>query len=588
METFPNLPPLWDLSQATNFSQLPDDDFLALLQKQFPASGHPADFMTGNFGDGVNPQSISQFSLPSATPSSEDSSPSPQTSNKQSPEATNNYEDSPDTGLKRKASDEDMDDSPSQKNAHTSSSGKKDKVAPSRRKSSGAGPSKDETRLIKRKEQNRAAQRAFRERKEKHVKDLEDKVAALENKNQQATTENENLRDLLSRLQSENMALKQASFTFSVPKQQQQPAASTSTAKSPSPSFVSDNSLFSTLPRITYTAPDPSNYSNPLDMTSMMSFDPNVLSLLDESPQETATDGAMQMDFGFGKNNDEFLPKNYTTIASNPAFFSLASAFDNFSTPENNSTPGPGSHSHSSTSSSNNQSPFNFDMNSLTQWPTPSSAAHDSGTLDDLFGGSGFLNAQQPMDVSAYMTGQSPSAVSPIIHHANNTTRLSPSTSASSSPASHSSDPLFSGHEGSSSESDHDDSQCPKTKEDLHKHIASAGPSAFVDPTASHDFIHSVSCTPSSFPSSEKSGLPFLSTVDCDGRTTFPPVEKNDQNVPVLDAWRNITRDPQYKECDIANLCSEFASKARCDGSKVVLEPQGVTSLMESIKKRNA
>jgi hypothetical protein len=31
---------------------------------------------------------------------------------------------------------------------------------------------RDEQRLIKRKEQNRAAQRAFRERKEKHVKDV--------------------------------------------------------------------------------------------------------------------------------------------------------------------------------------------------------------------------------------------------------------------------------------------------------------------------------------------------------------------------------------------------------------------------------
>jgi len=116
----------------------------------------------------------------------------------------------------------------------------------------------------------------------------------------------------------------------------------------------------------------------------------------------------------------------------------------------------------------------------------------------------------------------------------------------------------------------------------LHKHIESTGPSAFVDPAANHNFVHSVSCT-----SSPKSGLPFLSTVDCDRRTTFPPVEKSDQNVPVLDAWRNITRDPQYKECDIANLCSEFASKARCDGSKVVLEPKGVTSLMESLKKRH-
>ncbi|KAF9652052.1 hypothetical protein BDM02DRAFT_3089936, partial [Thelephora ganbajun] len=69
-------------------------------------------------------------------------------------------------------------------------------------------PLQDELRLLKRKEQNRAAQRAFRERKEKHVKDLEDKVAELEMKNQRTESENENLRDLLSRLQEENVQLK--------------------------------------------------------------------------------------------------------------------------------------------------------------------------------------------------------------------------------------------------------------------------------------------------------------------------------------------------------------------------------------------
>ncbi|THU87764.1 hypothetical protein K435DRAFT_573459, partial [Dendrothele bispora CBS 962.96] len=153
----------------------------------------------------------------------------------------------------------------------------------------------DESRLLKRKEQNRAAQRAFRERKEKHVKDLEDQVAALEAKNEQANSENENLRDLLSRLQSENMALKQQqppsaigqpSFTFSVAKNA---ASATSPSVIKSPTF--ETSMFSSLPRFSYTGPD-QKYSNPLDMTSMMSFDPNVLNLLDESSQPTATDNA--------------------------------------------------------------------------------------------------------------------------------------------------------------------------------------------------------------------------------------------------------------------------------------------------------
>ncbi|KAJ7095131.1 hypothetical protein B0H15DRAFT_739393, partial [Mycena belliarum] len=67
--------------------------------------------------------------------------------------------------------------------------------------------------------QNRAAQRAFRERTEKlfspvdltcTFKKLKDKIAALEAENDQATSENENLRDLpvLSRLQNEHVMLK--------------------------------------------------------------------------------------------------------------------------------------------------------------------------------------------------------------------------------------------------------------------------------------------------------------------------------------------------------------------------------------------
>ncbi|KIO23194.1 hypothetical protein M407DRAFT_78353, partial [Tulasnella calospora MUT 4182] len=72
-----------------------------------------------------------------------------------------------------------------------------------KRKSTG-----DEARAVKRKEQNRAAQRAFRERKEKHVRDLEDQVSALEQKSTAQATENENLRELLGRLQNENLMLK--------------------------------------------------------------------------------------------------------------------------------------------------------------------------------------------------------------------------------------------------------------------------------------------------------------------------------------------------------------------------------------------
>jgi hypothetical protein len=40
------------------------------------------------------------------------------------------------------------------------------------------------------------------------------------------------------------------------------------------------------------------------------------------------------------------------------------------------------------------------------------------------------------------------------------------------------------------------------------------------------------------------------------------------------------------KDADINELCSEFTNKARCDGTKVVLEPQGVHSILESLSKK--
>lgn len=55
----------------------------------------------------------------------------------------------------------------------------------------------------KRKAQNRAAQRAFRERKEKHLKDLEEKVEVLEKASESANHENGMLRAQVDRLQTE-------------------------------------------------------------------------------------------------------------------------------------------------------------------------------------------------------------------------------------------------------------------------------------------------------------------------------------------------------------------------------------------------
>ncbi|PPQ81178.1 hypothetical protein CVT26_010532 [Gymnopilus dilepis] len=346
---------------------------------------------------------------------------------------------------------------------------KKGSAAPggARRKSTNGGSgTKDESRLLKRKEQNCAAQRAFRERKEKHVKDLEDKVADLEAKNERALHENENLKDLLNRLQSENMALKQSPFTFSVPKNAASGAPPAESPRSPQNLFPSASpSLASSSTASAQVSP---KMSNPLNWSSLTSFDPAMLNLLDDQPQPTATQGAMQMDFGFGANTGLASNSPYTTIASNPMFHHAAPP-----------------HSRSS--------------------PASSSSASSPNSM--------FTSA-----------------------------------ASRSSPASEMSD---------KSMHSHDDPGCPKTKQELEQRIASEGASPFAPP-------------------------PTASNL----RKASDMTAKSDKNIEVLSAWRSIRADPKFKDLDINELCAEFTSKARCDGTKVVLEPQGVHSILENLSKK--
>ena len=139
----------WDFSQSPSASQLAENDFLALFQKQFDPDLFAINAIPH---DGVDPTKISNLSAPAPPPPlSDDSSPSPpsttdhlSSSRRQSTNSTNE-QDSPE--LKRKASDDGLDDeSPTQKTCMSSpthmvsynplrlSSAKK---ASSRRKSTG-------------------------------------------------------------------------------------------------------------------------------------------------------------------------------------------------------------------------------------------------------------------------------------------------------------------------------------------------------------------------------------------------------------------------------------------------------------------
>ncbi|KAF2874292.1 transcription factor PAP1-domain-containing protein [Massariosphaeria phaeospora] len=95
---------------------------------------------------------------------------------------------------KRKSPDDDADE--------PDGGGKRRETEDKQAKKPGRKPLTSEP-TTKRKAQNRAAQRAFRERKEKHLKDLETKVDELEKSSDAATHENGLLRAQVQRLQVE-------------------------------------------------------------------------------------------------------------------------------------------------------------------------------------------------------------------------------------------------------------------------------------------------------------------------------------------------------------------------------------------------
>jgi AP-1-like factor len=112
---------LWDFARPpSGFTQLPDSDFLALLEKQFnPDAATPDAFAVSH--DGVDPSKITNLPAPAPLPPlSEDSSPSPPSTTDRASssrrQSTNSAFEQDAHELKRKASPDDMeDDSPSQK-----------------------------------------------------------------------------------------------------------------------------------------------------------------------------------------------------------------------------------------------------------------------------------------------------------------------------------------------------------------------------------------------------------------------------------------------------------------------------------------
>ncbi|OAQ97932.1 hypothetical protein LLEC1_01230 [Akanthomyces lecanii] len=130
--------------------------------------------------------------------------------------STSDKSDTPDDDIHEKRSHPDEDDDGLENDAKRHEGSEKVPKKPGRKPLTSEPTSK-------RKAQNRAAQRAFRERKEKHLKDLETKVEELEKASEAANHENSKLRAQVDRM---NMELKQYKQKMTVLAQKPSPQSS--------------------------------------------------------------------------------------------------------------------------------------------------------------------------------------------------------------------------------------------------------------------------------------------------------------------------------------------------------------------------
>lgn len=337
-----------------------------------------------------------------------------------------------------------------------------------------------------------------------------------------AETENLHLKELLKRLQDENVSLRSTSFTFSVPRNGE-PSDTPFTGALPSFDSPSTSVFASTshLPSPSSSAPTkdvatpqssldtPSAFPADIDFGTLTAIDSASMNLLDDS------DAIMSYDFGYG----QFVPSKtpYKTIASNPMFMSFADPTALDTTPTSKSSAqSPGS------------SPYDLTFGQWTGQTSSQEGNSHAGSLDELFG---VFGSQSPINFNVLIKSPATSsitspgsALSPVIHQSIHTLSSGASTAFESSEGS---SPVA----GSSPGAD----ICPKTRAEMEQHIQAEGSSIFAPP-----------------PPQEKEQV-FRAPAGADGPmimckgATFPRTEKSDKNIEVLTAWRSITSHPHFK-----------------------------------------
>ena len=149
----------------------------------------------------------------------------------------------------------------------------------------------------------------------------------MEEKTSAVSQENDNLRDIIAHLQSENIRLRESSFTFSMPSSSSHQLRNDSILPQDpsSSSHSSPANQYGSVPRssassaTTSSQPSPQSfYANDKESNGLPLFNPNTFDA--DSPFFTMNDG---LNMNFISNAAPITETPFKTIASNPMYMSF-------------------------------------------------------------------------------------------------------------------------------------------------------------------------------------------------------------------------------------------------------------------------
>ncbi|KAF9145170.1 DNA-binding transcription factor yap1 [Linnemannia schmuckeri] len=433
----------------------------------------------------------------------------------------------------------------------------------------------------KRKAQNRAAQRAFRDRKERYVKSLEDRIKELEELNPGKTDsklaeENLNLKVLVQKLETENYFLKEQAFTFDFP--------------------IAQPGLY--------------NIAKGTSSSSSEQSSPSPVSQPINNPTPTAT-ASTKKAVPAGKSSF-----TSTNVAKPPAYDQLpwsppSSIGDSVpSSPLENveSTPEPESTTPKSTYADNAGIVPGVSTNTST------ASARDLALFSSLLDGAGNTYSVVPNLGSNTTTTSSLSAYSPstVASHPSPASTLIATSQHSPSPTIDdlvNNTPLFDAHGNITFTPTTTNLGLPSLTYEQTQALFTD----FRDPSDPRDFfapfedhVEAVAFPPetigglfndqlfnytSSFanvaatPAREES-QEFFGKVTESTKKGLPPLDDNERALPCPEVWEHIAKHPNFDDADIDDLCAEMKAKAKCSGHGPVIPVKEVTNIMNRMTQQ--